>query len=161
MQIKVYPSDLVKRCVWDTYVYYVLGSEKEAKILLSEDKEMEISERDALVIGLLKVIETDNLIHKFNTYIVEILSNKSTSPEGQILIRKKVLDASIDKFLEKFPPYWECSIVWEKAISELTEYVEDLKNRILNIEIICIEDKGLIIEFYPSNNIRKNLKFSY
>ena len=38
-----------------------------------------------------KVIETDNLIHKFNTYIVEILTNKSIhSPQKEyLLIRKK------------------------------------------------------------------------
>ena len=70
MQIKILPEDLVRRCLWDSYVYYVLGSDKDAEQLLKENKEFEISERDALVIGLLKVIETSNLIHKFNTYVV-------------------------------------------------------------------------------------------
>ena len=77
MTIKIYPEDIVRMCLWDHYVYYIVGSEKEAEKLLKENKEMELSERDALVIGLLKIIETDNLIHKFNSYVMEFLTNKS------------------------------------------------------------------------------------
>ena len=77
MKIILCAEDLIRRCVWDSYVYYVLGSDKDAEQLLKENKEFEISERDALVIGLLKVIETSNLIHKFNTYVVDFLTNKS------------------------------------------------------------------------------------
>ena len=61
MQIQVFPTDLVVRCCWDSYVYYVLGSDKDAELILKENKEFEISERDALVIGLLKIIETSIL----------------------------------------------------------------------------------------------------
>ena len=75
MTIKIQPEDIVRRCLWDNYVYYILaGSDKEAERLLAENQEMEISEKDALVIGLLKVIDTDNLIHKFNNHVVEPVS---------------------------------------------------------------------------------------
>ena len=70
MKIKVLPEDLVKRCLWDSYVYYILGSDKEGDRILRENNEIDLSEKDALIIGLLKVIETDNLIFKFNTYVV-------------------------------------------------------------------------------------------
>jgi len=91
MEITLQADELIKRCVWDNYVYYVVGSEKESEKILKENQIIKLSERDALVIGLLKVIETDNLIHKFNTYVVEILSNKSIqSPQKEyLLIRKK------------------------------------------------------------------------
>ena len=56
MTIKIYPEDIVRMCLWDNYVYYIVGSEKEAEKILKENKEMEMSERDALVIGLLKII---------------------------------------------------------------------------------------------------------
>ena len=36
MKISVFAEDLVKRCVWDHYVYYVLGSDKDAEQLLKE-----------------------------------------------------------------------------------------------------------------------------
>jgi hypothetical protein len=161
MQIKVYPIDLVKRCVWDSYVYYVLGSEKEAQRILEENLEMEIPERDALVIGLLKVIETDNLIHKFNTYITEILSNRSTSSGSQLLIRKRVLDLAVDKFLDKFPDYWIPSTHWSKVLKDLVEYINIFKKDIEKLEVYSIVDKNLTIEFYGSNNVKKLLKFQY
>ena len=44
MRILIKPSDIVKRCLWDSYTYYVVRSEKEAEKLLKEDKEFEYYE---------------------------------------------------------------------------------------------------------------------
>jgi hypothetical protein len=163
MQIKVYPEDLIKRCLWDSYVYYILGSEKEAEKILKENKEMDISERDALIIGLLKTIETDNLIHKFNTYVIEILTNKSIhSPQKDgLLVRKKTFDLAVDKFVDKFPDYWEPSATYTKSLKELVDYIANMKNDLLTLEIHKIVDKNVTYEFYNSNNIKKMLKFNY
>lgn len=162
MKIILKPSDIVKRCIWDSYAYYIIGSEKEALILLREDKEFELSERDALIIGLLKVIETDNLIHKFNTYITEILSNRSIKEkELGLLVRKKVLDTAIDKFMDNFPLNWECSINWTKSIEELKEYIDNIKKSILKQEVYTVTEKNITSELYASNSIKKLLKFNY
>lgn len=161
MKISIFPEELIKRCVWDSYVYYVVGSDKEAQKILEENQEMEISERDALVIGLLKVIETDNLIHKFNTYVSEILGNRSTTNSGQLLIRKRVIDLSIDKFLDKFPDYWIPSTQWSKVLKDLVEYIDTIKSNIEKLEVHIIVDKNMTIEFYGSNNVKKLLKFQY
>lgn len=163
MQIKVYPEDLIKRCLWDSYVYYILGSEKEAEKILKENKEIDITERDALIIGLLKTIETDNLIHKFNTYVTEILTNKSIhSPQKDgLLMRKKTFDLAIDKFVDKFPDYWEPSTTWTNSLKDLIDYIANMKNDITNLEIHKIVDKNVTYEFYNSNNIKKMLKFNY
>ena len=37
MTIKILPEDMVRRCLWDHYVYYVLGSEKDAENILKEN----------------------------------------------------------------------------------------------------------------------------
>jgi hypothetical protein len=163
MQIKVYPEDLIKRCLWDSYVYYILGSEKEAEKILKENKEMDITERDALIIGLLKVIETDNLIHKFNTYVIEILTNKSIhSPQKDgLLIRKKTFDLAIDKFIDKFPDYWTPSATWTISLKDLVDYIANMKKDVEVLEIHKIVDKNVTYEFYNSNNIKKMLKFNY
>lgn len=163
MQINLLPEDLIKRCVWDSYVYYVLGSEKEGERILKENQPMEISERDALIIGLLKVIETDNLIHKFNTYVVELLTNKSVhSPQkDNLLIRKKTFDIAIDKFLDKFPDYWQPSPVWTNSLKELVEYIHKIKVDVESLEIYKVVDKNVTYEFYNTNNIKKLLKFNY
>ncbi len=163
MQIKVLPEDLIKRCVWDSYVYYVVGSEKEAEKILKENQLMDLSERDALIIGLLKTIETDNLIHKFNTYVIELLTNKSVhSPQKDyLLMRKKTFDVAVDKFVDKFPDYWEPTTRWTKSLKELVDYVENIKLELESLEIHKVVDKNVTYEFYNSNNIKKLLKFNY
>ena len=161
MQITINPEDLIRRCVWDNYVYYVLGSEKEAEKILKENQPMSLTERDALIIGLLKVIESDNLIFKFNTYVVEILSNKSIKEKDYTLIRKKTFDTAIDKFLDKFPDYWEPNTIWTNSLKDLVEYLNDMKGGLENLEIHKIVDKNVTYEFYNSNTIKKLLKFNY
>jgi hypothetical protein len=163
MELNLYPEDIIKRCAWDSYVYYVVGSEKEAEKILKENKMITLSERDALIIGLLKVIETDNLIHKFNTYIVEILTNKSIhSPQKEyLLIRKKTFELAVDKFLDKFPEYWQPTASWTNALKEVNQSIENLKLELEKLEIHKIVDKNVTYEFYNSNNIKKLLKFNY
>lgn len=161
MQIKIFPEDIVKRCVWDNYVYYILGSEKEAEKILKENKEFEISEREALIIGLLKVIETDNLIHKFNTHVVELLTNKSIKEKDYLLLRKKTLDTAVDKFVDKFPDYWVPSINYTKSLKELVVYIDDIKSEIEKLEVHKIVDKNVTYEFYNSNSVKKLLRFNY
>ena len=91
MKILITPEDIVKRCLWDSYTYYIVGSEKEAEKLLKENKEFELSERDAIVIGLFKVMETDNLIHRFNDYLTHFLTVRSLKDKEGFLINKKSL----------------------------------------------------------------------
>lgn len=163
MQIILNAEELIKRCVWDNYVYYVLGSEKEAEKILKENQSIQLTERDALIIGLLKVIETDNLIHKFNTYVVEILTNKSIhSPQKDgLLIRKKTFDTAVDKFLDKFPDYWEPNVSWTNSLKDLVVCINEMKDELEKLEIHKIVDKNVTYEFYNSNNIKKLLKFNY
>lgn len=161
MTIKIYPEDIVKRCLWDNYVHYVVGSEKEAEKILRENKEMEVSERDAFIMGLLKIMETENLIHKFNSYVVELLTNKSHKEKDYLLIKKKVFDYAVDKFLDKFPDYWEPSALYTKSLKELVEYIDSLKIEVEKLEIHKIVDKNITYEFYNSNTIKKLLKFNY
>ena len=161
MTIKIYPEDIIRRCVWDNYTYYVIGSEKEAEKILKENKEVEISERDALIIGLLKVIETDNLIHKFNTYLVELLTNKSIKEKDYLLIRKKTLDLSVDKFLDKFPDYWIPTPSYVSALKDLVKYIDNIKLEIEELEVHKIVDKNVTYEFYNSNAAKKLLSFNY
>jgi hypothetical protein len=161
MQIKVTPEKLIKLCVWDNYIYYILGSDKEGQKLLENNEEFEISERDALVIGLLKIIETENLIHKFNTHIAEFLANKTKKEEDLLLVNKKSLDTTIDKFLNKFPDYWEPSAMWAVSLKELVDYIDNMKSELEKLDIHKIVDRNITFELYPANSVRKLLKFNY
>jgi hypothetical protein len=161
MKIQILPEELVKRCLWDSYVYYVLGSEKEGERILKENNEVDLSEKESLIIGLLKVIETDNLIFKFNTYIVELLTNKSSKVNEYLLIRKKTMDSAIDKFLDKFPDYWTPNSFYIKALKDLVEYIDTFKVEVEKLEIHKVVDKNITYEFYNSATIKKMLKFNY
>ena len=158
---KILPEDLARRCLWDSYVYYVLGSDKNAEQLLKENAEFEISERDALVIGLLKVIETPNLIHKFNTYIVEFLTNKSINQGKDVIVRKKALESSIDKFIDKFPDYWVPNTEYKKSLTELVDYIEVFKTGLEKVDVLKVTDQFGTHEYVNSNNIKKLLSFNY
>jgi hypothetical protein len=161
MNIKVTPEDLVRRCLWDHYVYYVVGSDREGERILKENKEFEMSEREALVVGLLKVIETDNLIHKFNSYLVDFLANKSINNNNQVLIRKKALEIFVDKFLDKFPDYWIPNSVYKQSLSELVDYIDDFKIKIEKLDVQKVSDQFGTYEFVVSNNVKKLLSFNY
>lgn len=161
MKILISPEDIIKIGCWDSYVYYIIGSDKDAKEILKENKEFEISERDALIIGLLKVVETENLIHRFNNHIYEILMNKSTKQEEILSVRKKTLDFSIDSFLNKFPDYWEPSKMWAISLGELVNYINEIKEKIEKLEINTVIDKNFTVEYYNSNQVKKLLKFQY
>lgn len=160
MKINLRPSDLVKRCVWDSYVYYIVGTDKDGKKLLEKDKEFEIPENDALVIGLLSVIETNNLIHKFNTHLVELLTNKSMKKK-RLMIRKKTIDDAIDKYQNKFPDYWKPNEYWQDALKELDDYIKDIKEKVSKLEVVEYEDRNYTTHLYSSKAVKKLLKFNY
>ena len=160
MQIKITPEDIVKRGMWDFYTYYIIGSEKEAQDLLKKNEEFILSEKDAIVIGLLKVMETDNLIHKFNDYLVHFLSIRSIQEKTDALIKKKTLVAAIEKFMAKFPTYWKAPINYQNSLKDLKKYVEELSNNISQLEIIEVTIQNISYDFYSSNAVRKLLNFN-
>lgn len=160
MKISIYPEDIVKRCLWDSFTYYIVGSEKEAEKLLKENKEFELSERDAVVIGLLKVIETDNFIHRFNDYLIHFLSVRSIKDKDNFLIKKKSVETAIDKFVDKFPDYWTPNLGYKQSLDDLIVYVNDLRSKIEKMEIIKLSVQNVMYEFYNTNSVKKLLNFN-
>ena len=92
---------------------------------------------------------------------MELLTNKSLKEKELLLVRKKALDAALDKFVDKFPDYWEPNTGYRKGLLELVEYVEKIKKDVEKLEVHKIVDKNVTYEFYNSNNVRKLLKFNY
>ena len=161
MKIILRPEDFVKLGVWDSFTYYIVGDEKKAEEILIENSEFELSNRDALVIGLLKVIETPNLIHRFNTYLADFLNIKSQREGKSLLVRKKGLIFSIEKFLNKYPNYWNPTPEYKKGLQELEIYLDNLKNELELLERQKITDQFGTHDFINSSNVKKLLNFSY
>lgn len=147
-------------CLWDNYVYYMISSEKEAEKILKENKEFEISQRDALVIGILKVVETENLIHRFNDHVIHTLSVRSIKNKENFLIKKKFLKDSVDKFLYKFPPYWEAPQDYETALVNLRLYISDVKEKIEKLETMSLTIQNIEHQYLNVNNVKKILNFN-
>lgn len=160
MKIIVCAEDIVKRCLWDSYTYYIVGSEKEAEKLLKENKEFELTERDAIVIGLLKVMETDNLIHRFNDYLTHFLTVRAIKEKDNFLIKKKSLEANIEKFLDKFPDYWTPPNNYRSSLKDLVDYIDNLKDEIEKLDIIKMTVQNINYEFYNANAVKKLLNFN-
>lgn len=160
MKIFITPEDIVKRCLFDSWAYYIVGSDKEAERLLKENKEFELSERDAIVIGLLKVIETDNLIHRFNDYLTHFLTVRSIKEKETLLIRKKSIEMAIEKFLEKFPDSWTPEISYRNGLIDLKKYIENLNQNLEKLDVVKHTIQNVNYEFYSANNIKKLLNFN-
>jgi hypothetical protein len=161
MQIKIYPEELVKCGIWDSYAYYVIGDDKKSQNILIENKEFEISSKDALVIGLLKVIETPNLIHRFNQFLTDFLNIKSQRQGNLLLVRKKGIILATDKFLNKYPDYWTPDAMYEKGLIDLVNYINEFKDGVEELEIHKITDQFGTHEFINSSYVKKLLSFNY
>lgn len=160
MIIKIKPSDIVKRCLWDNYKSYILTSKDDPRKMLEEDKEFEISERDALVIGLLAIIETNNLIHKFNVFMLDVLSNKSIKKD-ELLVRVNVIDSAIKDFMNNFPTYWVPEKHWRVELDALVKYVKNIKEELKTFDIHTIVEAQYTSELYLTKEVKKLLKFQY
>ena len=160
MKLLIYPEDIVKRCLWDNYSYYIVGSEKEAEKILKENAEFELSERDAIVIGLLKVMETDNLIHRFNDYLTHFLTVRAIKDKDSFLIKKRSLETSIDKFLDKFPDYWTPNACYTASLKDLVGYIDNIRDEIEKLDIIKLTIQNVSYDFYNANTVKKLLNFN-
>lgn len=159
MKIIIKPSDIVKLCLFDNFAFYVIGSNDKAASLLEEDKEFELSHNDALVIGLLKVIETDHLVFKFNDYIVHLLMSKSFNYGDNVYIRKKMIDNAVDSFMNKFPKTWKPEANFQKRMDDLRQYIDNVKQILSELEVDSLTVKNKTFEVYRSTDINKSLEF--
>ncbi len=159
MKILTYPNEIVERGLYDKYEYYVLSKEIDRKKHLEENIEFEISEKDALVIGLLKCVETDNLIHKFNDYIDNFMANKSSRIEDTYKVKKKILIQSTIDFKLKFPDYWQPKPNYAAAKIDLFVYIDEMIIKFENLPTEEIKEKTGTFEYVNCNSIKKTLKY--
>ena len=159
MQIILTPNDIIQRCLWDKYKRYILyeKSEEEVKKIVEENKPFSISEEDAYAIGLLKVIETDNLIHRFNENILDTLQIKSNIIKDELYINKTTLTREVSTYMLKFPEYYKSPFNYKQAIDDLKHYIQKVEKNISEIEIINVKNKDKMFDYYRSKDVRKCL----
>lgn len=162
MKIILRPTEIIERALFDKYQKFCLKKETDIEKLINENQEFEIKEEDALVIGLLKVLETDNLVHRCNIYIQEFLATKSVEFEENnkyyYFINKKNLCDVLLNFRKKFPSEWKPSLNYKKALEEVNVYIENLIKKIENLNFITNTDKlGRQNDYVFCNHVKKLL----
>jgi len=159
MQIIVTPNDIIQRCLWDKYKKYCLHnkSEDEVKKIVDENKPVHLNEEDAYVIGLLKIIETDNLIHRFNENILDSLQIKSNIIKDELFINKTTITKEITTYLDKFPDYYKAPFNYKQSIHELKNYIIVVEGKLKNLEIINVKQRDKVFMYYNSKDVRKCL----
>jgi hypothetical protein len=159
MQIIVTPSDIIQRCLWDKYKRYIIYEkpEEEVKKLVDENKPFSLTEEDAYAIGLLRIIETDNLIHRFNENILDILQIKSNIIKDELYINRTTTLKEVSSYMNKFPDYYKAPFNYKQAIEELKKYIEEVDKKIAELEIINVKNKDKMFAYFRSKDIRKCL----
>ena len=162
MQILLTPDDIIKRCLWHNYKKFVLKNKKEVEIneIIKRNEITTINENDAYVIGLLKYIKTENLIHRFNLEIEEFLKIKSTINKSNVVINRGSILKEVSDFKDRFPNAYNPNDIYLNAISELNEHVNNVYDEISQLETIKIPNKKNIMYTYVlSNRVKKLISF--
>lgn len=159
MQIIVTPNDIIQRCLWDKYKKFCLHDkdEKEITKLVENNKPISLSENDAYVIGLLKVIETDNFVHRFNEDTIDFLQIKSSIVEDDLHINKNSFNKFVNNYQDKFPSYYNPNASYKIGLENLDEYLTLIKTKMENLEEVSVENRGKTFVYYISRDVKKVL----
>lgn len=159
MQILITPHDIIQRCLWDKYAKFCLSdkAKKDIDKIVLDNKPVSLSENDAYVIGLLKIIETDNLVHRFNEEIIDSLQIKSTVIDEQLFIKKSSILKQIDEYMLKFPDTYTPPNNYDVPLEELKVYVKKIKKLVSVLEITTMKKHDITISYFNSKEVKKCL----
>lgn len=160
MIITITAEDIIRRGLWSDYKRFVLKdkSEQEIQLIVKENKPIVLTENDGYAIGLLKVIETDNLIHRFTVHMKEMINIKSTIFEKNVYMSVKIVENELESFKKRFPEYWEADMVYEKSIIELNEHIVQLQALTKTFEIFEFKVKDKKVRYFQSRDIKKMIE---
>jgi hypothetical protein len=160
MQILITPEDIIKRCLFTKYKKFVLKDMKNFEIdeWIEDNKPEVISENDAYVIGLLKTIETDNLIHRFRLFIEDFLKVKSTINNDKVIINKSALLKEIIEFKDMFPISYVADKEYQVKIDDMKKFVVEIYEKVDKLEIIEIMMHDKTFTYILSSDIQKMIK---
>jgi hypothetical protein len=156
MVIKIKPSDIIKRCLWNEYKRFCLSGKNENYIneFIIQDDEFELTENDAYVIGLLKVVETDNLVHRFKIYIEDLLKTRSNLFDNKLFINKNVILNEVKDFKNRFPKSYKPSFEYKVSIEELNEKIDGVYSDIQELKVFTKIIKEKTYNFVLSSSIK-------
>ena len=158
MQILVTPEDIIKRCLWNDFEYYILKDKNKEQItkIIAENSEFKINEESALVIGLLKVLETPNLVHRLKQQINNQLVLKTVKYEAKQYIGKQNIITFVEKFKSNFPAtYTSQDRAFNKGMDEVFIFCDKLLDDLKNLPSYTITIKDLSYNCFMVAAVKK------
>jgi len=161
MNILITPEDIIKRCLWTNYKKFVLKDNSKAEItkIIEENEITTITEEDAYVVGLLKVIETDNLVHRFRLEMEEFIKIKTTVNKERVIINKASIMKEVIEFIDRFPEAYNPDKYYQDAIDEMIVFAKEVHQKIEQLDIVEIMFKEKMFTYVYSKDVLKMIKF--
>jgi len=161
MNITVHPSDIIKRCLWNEYKRFCLVGKTDEQIneFIVEDKPFTILENDSYVIGLLKVVETDNLVHRFKIHIEDLLKVRSNLFDNKLYINRNVVLNEVKDFKNRFPDSFNPDFKYKLAIDELNEKLDETFEKLEECKIYTKILNDKTYNFVSSGDVKSLVNF--
>jgi len=156
------PEDIIKRCLWTKYRKLILKDKKEDEVneIIKKNELTLINEHDAYVIGLLKVVETENLTHRFKIDIEEFIGIKSTINNKEVMINKSTILKEIIEFKNRFPEAYKPDQIYEESIEDMKKFVASFYDKINELEEKKFQHRDKTYTYVLSSKLVKLLKKS-
>lgn len=156
MQILITPEDIIKRCLWSDYKRFCLKGKSEDNILIiiEENKPVALKEEDAYVIGLLKIVETPNLVHRLKEHMDDVLKIRSNIFNNKLYIIKSVALKEISQFVLRFPPTFKAPFEYKKGIEDLRIFSENIYKDVDKLPTQTFQNGDKTYTYVSSNNVK-------
>ena len=165
MQILITPEDIIRRCLFLEYKRFCLEksgkkSEDELRKIIEENKPTVLNEEDAFVIGLLKVVDTPNLVHRFKFHMGEVLKDRSNIFNNKLFIIKSVALKEIGQFIQRFPNEYKAPFEYKKGIEEVKTFSAKVYSDVDKLPTSTFQNPGGDRTYtYISSNSVKDIVF--
>jgi hypothetical protein len=156
MQILITPEDIIRRCLWLDYKRFCLKEkgEEELRKVIEENKPIALNEEDAYVIGLLKIIETPNLVHRLKEHMDEVLKIRSNIFNNKLYIIKSVALKEIGQFVQRFPDGFKAPFEYKKGIEDLKVFSEKIYAEVDKLQTQTFQNGDKTYTYISSNGVK-------
>ena len=158
MKIYIKPTEIIELSLWDDYYQYIHPKDVSVEEFLNNNEEFEIDSKDALVMGLLKTVKTNNLVHRMNQHIQHLMQVRSITHNTRFCLKKKVFVDYVNSYRKKFPKEWTPSLAYESSLVEVFDYIDELLVSIEKLKSDEVVDQFGTHQMIQCNHIKKILK---
>lgn len=156
MQILITPEDIIRRCLWLEYKKFCLKDKNEEEIrkIIEENNPVVLKEEDAYVIGLLKVVDTPNLVHRLKEHVNEVLKIKSNIFNNKIYIIKSVAMKEISTFTQRFPEGFKAPFGYKQGIEDLKIFADKIYSEVDKLQTHPFQNGDKTYTYISSNGVK-------